>query len=151
GCGRHQRLSTDWMRMFPRKNERLLDGAGLALVLVVSGRTALAIGLFSACALLSCPDRALAQDDRTDGRPEGGPASPPVKPASPPGLFEEPSFISSIQIVFDGLADAGRPSQGFYLEVSNMITGSGFVSLGPGYRHRVFNNRAFIDTSAAAS
>jgi hypothetical protein len=57
-----------------------------------------------------------------------------------------------LQKAIDTFGDGGASrKEGWYPELSNMITGSGFVSIGPGYRHYVFNNAAFIDASAAAS
>lgn len=77
------------------------------------------------------------------------------RPADTAGssIFEEPGFVSKgvnlAETVFgDG---TGKPKSGFYPEFSNMITGSGFVSVGPGYRLNFNGNKAFFDTSAAVS
>ena len=65
----------------------------------------------------------------------------------------EPDFIAAaMSLVNDRFGDhVGRPKNGFYPELSNMITGSGWVSVGPGYRHYFADDRAFFDTSAALS
>jgi hypothetical protein len=65
----------------------------------------------------------------------------------------EPDFIAAaMSLVNDRFGDhVGRPKDGFYPELSNMITGSGWVSVGPGYRHYFADDRAFFDTSAALS
>jgi hypothetical protein len=65
----------------------------------------------------------------------------------------EPEFIAAaMSLVNDRFGDhVGRPKDGFYPELSNMITGSGWVSVGPGYRHYFADDRAFVDTSAALS
>ena len=80
-------------------------------------------------------------------------APPPITPSRPAGLLAEPDFLESAIRFADarfGEHD-GRPKDGFYPELSNMITGSGWVSVGPGYRHYFSDDRAFIDTSAALS
>src|SRR5262249_13562090 len=71
----------------------------------------------------------------------------------PPGLLKQPSLMTS------GIALAGRwmgdsgPTQrdGFYPDLGNMITGAGWISGGPGYRHHFSDGRFFIDGSAAIS
>src|SRR5581483_4349080 len=74
---------------------------------------------------------------------------------APPGvwMFAEPGFVSqaldlSKRVFGDGNAP---PKTGFYPEFSNMITGSGFISAGPGYRYNFLHNTAFVDVSAALS
>jgi Omp85 superfamily domain len=102
-------------------------------------------------ALLCLPAIAMAQD--------GGSADPPAyaqttggAPAAGPGLFTEPRLLSSaVQFLIDNVGEGGRPKRGWYPEVSNMITGAGFVSLGPGYRKYFRNDQVFFDGSAALS
>ena len=61
-------------------------------------------------------------------------------------------LATAITFANDRFGDhAGQPKSGFYPELSNMITGSGWVSLGPGYRQYFADDHAFIDTSAALS
>jgi hypothetical protein len=48
------------------------------------------------------------------------------------------------------LENASGPQDGFYPELGGMVPGSG-ISVGPGYRHRLFGNQAIIDASAAGS
>ncbi|MBA3270166.1 MAG: BamA/TamA family outer membrane protein [Acidobacteria bacterium] len=45
----------------------------------------------------------------------------------------------------------GDVKNGFYPELSNMVTGAGWISAGPGYRHWLFNDQVLFDTSAAIS
>ena len=107
--------------------------------------------LMLALLLLAGPVR--AQDMRIDERPEGGGQSL-IGPAPRPntGIFTEPSLLAgAIDAGFERFGETGTPKNGFYTELSNMITGSGFVSIGPGYRHDVFDNKGFIDVSAAVS
>jgi len=81
------------------------------------------------------------------------PISSPVTPQHTGGFLGEPGFLATaITFANDRFGDhAGQPKSGFYPELSNMITGSGWVSVGPGYRHYVADDRAFFDTSAALS
>jgi hypothetical protein len=100
---------------------------------------------------------------RTTFAQASGPASNPVSPAAqapatvspdpPEGFMSEPQFLSSavgLADQFGGDHDGSRKS-GFYPELSNMITGSGWVAVGPGYRRYFANDRALFDTSAAVS
>src|SRR5262245_30927016 len=87
--------------------------------------------------------------------PVSGTNAPPVTGTTTPitGLFKEPDFLT------DGInyalkkfdADDQRNKSGFYLELSNMITGAGWISAGPGYRYWVLDDKAFYDASAAVS
>ena len=68
------------------------------------------------------------------------------------GIFHEPKALQKAAALAEkrtGNDDA--PNDGFFLESGGMITGAGWISLGPGYRHRVFANRAVVTTSAAMS
>ena len=68
------------------------------------------------------------------------------------GLLTEPRLLTStIDSAFERFGETGAPSDGFYVELSNMITGSGWVSIGPGYRRKIANGRGFVDGSAAIS
>src|SRR5262249_31005666 len=45
-----------------------------------------------------------------------------------------------------------RPAKpGFYPDFSSPVTGSGWIAVGPGYRHRLFNGHAVVDGSATIS
>jgi hypothetical protein len=84
-----------------------------------------------------------------------GTNAPPVTATTTPitGLFKEPELLTrGINYAlkkFD--SDDQRNKSGFYVELSNMITGSGWISAGPGYRRWVMNDKAFYDASAAVS
>lgn len=93
--------------------------------------------------------RAGADDPTTPSADQGQPVTEPTNPA----FLEEPSFVSRGFDLAKELfgADEGERKSGFYPEFSNMITGSGFVSAGPGYRAYFNNGKAFFDTSAALS
>src|SRR4051812_37568492 len=79
---------------------------------------------------------------------------PPDGDGDSGGLLPEPRFIShGINRVVDTfhVFDEGNGSpgkNGFYPEFSNMITGSGMVSAGPGYRKNLFGDQAFFDVSS---
>lgn len=95
---------------------------------------------------------AWAQDGRTNDPPEAQPAGGVIYPTGGGGLMTEPELLTSaIDFVSDRMNGTGKPKQGFYLETSNLITGAGFVSLGPGYRQQLFGGRAYVDASAAVS
>ena len=84
------------------------------------------------------------------------PQAPPATtttPQRPAGLMSEPGFLSSAIGLANQFSDRDDSQKsGFYPELSNMITGSGWVSLGPGYR-RYFgkDDLTMFDTSAAVS
>ena len=90
------------------------------------------------------------------GTPPANPAPqapPATTPQQPAGLMSEPGFLSSAIGLANQFGDHdGSHKNGFYPELSNMITGSGWVSVGPGYR-RYFgiNDEWMFDTSAALS
>lgn len=68
-----------------------------------------------------------------------------------PGVLPEPGFIArSIDFATRTMGDGSGDKSGFYPEMSNMITGAGWISLGPGYRYW-YGDRVFIDGSAAMS
>jgi hypothetical protein len=94
-----------------------------------------------------------AQDLRADERPEQDPVTTGAAAArTNSGLLTEPRLLTTaIDSGFLRFGDTGSPSNGFYVELSNMITGSGWVSLGPGYRHEILGGTGFVDTSAAVS
>jgi hypothetical protein len=97
--------------------------------------------------------RALAQDLRTDEGPEQDPITTGAAAArTNSGLLIEPRLLTAaIDGAFVRFGDTGSPSNGFYVELSNMITGSGWVSIGPGYRHSILDGSGFVDGSAAVS
>ena len=89
---------------------------------------------------------ALAQDRTPRLEETSGPS------ASQSGLLTEPSFITKALNRADiALTQGGEPRDGFYPELGNMITGSGWISAGPGYRHHLFNGHAIVNASSAVS
>lgn len=98
---------------------------------------------------------ARAQDLRTDEGPEEQVFPPPSSGGTVSvntAIFDEPRVLhDAITRGFDRFGDSGTPGNGFYLELSNMITGSGWVSIGPGFRRSIAGGAGFVDTSAAVS
>jgi hypothetical protein len=69
------------------------------------------------------------------------------------GLLPEPGFLDrAIRYARQkaGSTDSGQIKNGFYPELSNMVTGAGWLTLGPGYRHWL-GDGAFVDGSTAIS
>lgn len=74
------------------------------------------------------------------------------RPAPPEGFFHEPHFLAkAIDFGARTGGDGTRVKNGFYPEVSNMITGAGWISVGPGYRHWFYGDSAIVEASAAYS
>jgi Omp85 superfamily domain len=72
--------------------------------------------------------------------------------AAAPGIVGEPDVLKKLMNATDGLVAPDRePADGVYAEFGNMITGAGWISLGPGYRRHVFHEQAVVDVSAAVS
>jgi hypothetical protein len=94
--------------------------------------------------LLAGPRTARAQET---------PERPPA-PVQAPGLAQEPEIFSkAAEYAGDKLTPSpGMPKHdGLYPEFGYMVTGSGWISAGPGYHHKFLDNRALFDTSAAIS
>jgi Omp85 superfamily domain len=122
------------------------DDTGSGARVVRAGRFVIAV------AFAAFPALAAAQDCRIDDPPEAPQSAGSSVQPPPPGLLKEPRLLNrTINLAIDKFGDTGRTKEGLYLELSNMITGSGWVSLGPGYRRYVLDRRAFIDGSAATS
>ena len=68
-------------------------------------------------------------------------------------LFGEPRLITNAMARIEkfGADDLGQPSDGFYPELGQMITGAGWISVGPGYRRHILRGHALVDASAALS
>jgi hypothetical protein len=70
------------------------------------------------------------------------------------GFLREPPVMSKTIEYFGnhvfGTTEGGVHN-GFYPELGNMVTGSGWISVGPGYRHGFDEGQWLVDTSAAIS
>jgi hypothetical protein len=70
----------------------------------------------------------------------------------PAGLVPEPRVLRRLVNASDGVVKGdGEGHDGLYPELGNNITGAGWISLGPGYRHHVLNGQALVDLSATVS
>src|SRR4051812_39688622 len=108
----------------------------------------------SAFLLAAFPGTVLAQDAAQPPSPRSSRSAAQLLDVGdePGGLLDEPRFIAKGIELGPSFTSGGEPEQnGFYPEFSNMITGSGVISVGPGYRHTVFGGTAFFETSAAVS
>jgi hypothetical protein len=73
-------------------------------------------------------------------------------PAQDSGLAPEPGFLTrAINFVDKEMNQRRNTGDGFFPELGNMITGSGWISAGPGYRHSLLDGRASVDVSGAVS
>jgi len=79
----------------------------------------------------------------------------PDEPATgnPSGLLPQPYSISKSVALAGQLIgeDELKPRSGIYPDLDNMITGAGWISAGPGYRHSFLGGHGFADGSAAIS
>lgn len=78
-----------------------------------------------------------------------------VHPGEAPGFLSEPQVIAkgidfAMRTIGDG-GSSGEVKNGFYPEMSAMVTGAGWISMGPGYRHWLFGDRTLFDVSAGYS
>jgi hypothetical protein len=81
-------------------------------------------------------------------------ALPSVTAAEQSGFFHEPSIIGrglGLANRISTSGDGGEIKNGFYPELGEMISGAGWISVGPGYRHWFRQDHVFVDTSAALS
>lgn len=76
----------------------------------------------------------------------------PQSTAGVSGFLPEPHVIvRAIDFATRTMGDGSGEKNGLYPEVSNMITGAGWISLGPGFRQWFGGDRGFADVSAAWS
>src|SRR5262252_2377110 len=97
---------------------------------------------------LAATPLALAQDGNA-GAPPPPQQPPPIVIERPAGLFGDPKVLArGIDYVTERLGDDfGEPTSGFYPELSNMVTGSGWISAGPGYRQYFSDGNVMLDGS----
>ena len=113
--------------------------------------------VIAAIALLSISGRVLAQGnasnvDPPDPAAQGQQPPPLAAPSAPGSIASEPGFVRSAIDLTGKYGDQVKtPKSGFYPELSNMVTGAGWVSIGPGYRRYFHDDQVLVDTSAALS
>ncbi len=86
-------------------------------------------------------------------RPQPPPHQPPRHKSGPRSSLNRASSPRASRAPNSSCAKRAmsRPKDGFYPELGHMITGGGWISAGPGFRHHLLNDRALIDMSAAVS
>ena len=104
---------------------------------------------FAALCLAIVPTLAQAQETAPDPTAQNS-----VSATEQTGFFNEPAIFSrgvrfGARLATSG--DGGEIKNGFYPEFGDMITGAGWISGGPGYRHWYMQDRLFVDASAAVS
>jgi hypothetical protein len=108
-------------------------------------RTPLAVLFLSICAVAGTA----AQGGQVQKSAGAEPSA--VEPVQT-GFVEEPHFLTkTINWLDRQVNEGGGPKDGFYPELGNMITGAGWISAGPGYRHHLLGDRAEITASSAIS
>jgi hypothetical protein len=77
----------------------------------------------------------------------------PFSASAQDGVLNDPKLITAvIDLARDKLGDGqGASKDGFYPELSNMVTGAGWLAVGPGYRRLFSDGRVLVDGSAALS
>lgn len=67
-------------------------------------------------------------------------------------LMPEPRLLEkAIDKLEERMGDDGQPKDGVSISTGRMVTGAGFISLGPAYRRHVFGGRAVLGASTALS
>jgi hypothetical protein len=76
----------------------------------------------------------------------------PQQQSAPQGFLAEPHIIvRAIDFATRTMGDGGGDKSGLYPEFSNMITGAGWIRVGPGFRQWFGGDRVVADASAAMS
>jgi Omp85 superfamily domain len=77
----------------------------------------------------------------------------PLSAGAQHGVLNDPKLLTAaLDLARDKLGDGqGEPKNGWYPELSNMVTGAGWVAAGPGYRRLSSDGRVLFDASAALS
>jgi hypothetical protein len=79
--------------------------------------------------------------------------APPQETNLPSGYVSEPPIMGrAVDFASKMLGGDGTPPKdGFYPDFANMVTGAGWISIGPGYRQHLLDRHLLIDGSAAIS
>lgn len=79
-------------------------------------------------------------------------AAPAAAQDAAPALLPEPRILTkAVDRITSLQGDQGSARNGFYPATGQMITGAGWISVGPGFRFRALQERAVFDVSAALS
>ena len=113
-------------------------------------RSLFLVVLLTIGATRSAPAQTSAGQGRVNDRSDA--TASDATSAAAQGLVPEPPAIAKVINLFDReLNQSGGPRDGAYPELGNMITGSGWISAGPGYRQELWDGRARINVSSAVS
>ncbi len=88
---------------------------------------------------------------------ERGPAAqsppPPDSATEPQGYLPEPDIVRRAVIFADRnlLGSGGDKANGFYVDFGDLISGAGWIAVGPGYRRWFADEKVMADTSAVLS
>jgi hypothetical protein len=99
-------------------------------------------------ALIATAAPSWAQQAAADGAEYQLPRGWIIAPAA--GLLPEPSLLSKVALSSE-TAFGHPPRDGWYVQTSGLITGQGWIALGPGYRRTVLGGRGRVDVSGAVS
>ena len=119
--------------------------------LLAEARRLVTVGAALALLVVGVPATASAQNQAGTG--QGTTAGPSPEPE---GFLSEPGFVARAlhfppRSAAGRVGDTSRMRNGFYPDIFNISTGAGWISAGPGYRYWLFDDRVFVDASAALS
>ena len=98
---------------------------------------------------LACGISATANAQQGPPKPQDVPSVPDS--SEPTGFIAEPKWLERATVFADRHLSGGGRGNGFYVSTKSPIQGSGWITLGPGYRHWYKNDSVFIDASAGVS
>jgi outer membrane protein assembly factor BamA len=116
----------------------------MGMVVPISRRLVICVAIFLAIGAVS------ASADQQPAAPQIAP-SLPESAVEPPGLIAEPAAVERAALFMDRQFGGDGGSNGFFVDFANMISGAGWLSLGPGYRHWYGHDSVFVETAAAIS
>jgi len=123
----------------------------VAILLALTPVAAMAQNAGGVMAVIAAPGLVVAGGDPVADPQSSVQAARPATPSGD-GYFKEPGFLADgIQLAVDRIGEGTGTKEGWYPQLSNNVTGSGLVSIGPGYRKYLFNRQAFADVSGAIS
>jgi len=99
--------------------------------------------------VLACGLSVTATAQQGQPAPQDVPPTPEV--AEPQGFITEPGWLGRAAIFSDRKLGGGGNGNGFYVSTKSPIQGSGWITLGPGYRHSFQDDRVLVDVSAGVS
>jgi hypothetical protein len=115
------------------------------LTMVMKSLVALTLGLFMLVTAADASAQGASGPSETD-------ASATTTASQEGGLLPEPpALMKALKYGMTHVGAEGHDKDGFFPELGNMITGAGWISIGPGYRSHALDGRVFVDASTAIS